>query len=143
MSESFAERLERLKALGPDPLDALVTALKQGQEPPGEWVARWSEQGAEPVARAWVATRDVQPSLLLLALAGRHDDLDAAARAAGVLGPRDPAFPREGGLDAIEEACFFTFFGWGEDVHRRAADAIRAVVPIPPSLKELLSTLKR
>ena len=102
----------------PDPIAELWCALREGRPPPLAWVVRWSRGGGDPVAAAWaVAVHDQSMRELL----------DHA---------RHPAM-RGGDEDGWPETMICHIACIRPNCAPCVA-AIRAAVPVPPTLAELL-----
>ncbi len=105
-----------------DPIAELLGYVEVDEPPPAAWVERWSQGGRDPVAAAWAVSRDEWSMVRLLGWAPLRHEYDA--RLAAV----------RGGACSDEHMTSPTDYGC-----ERCADAVRSVVPVPPTLAELLA----
>jgi len=98
-----------------DPIAELVTALDNEGKPRFVWVVRWSLGERDPVAVAWERSCS-PPDLVRL--------LEIAAHPA---------------ITAAREILRAPFLWDSTDRDRARAEAIRRLVPVPPTLSELLA----
>jgi hypothetical protein len=98
-----------------DPIAQLMRALDRDGKPPLAWVVQWSASGSDPVFAAWSASRSADAMSALLARSAPHLLEAATERLERTLGP-----------------------GWYHWRGSEIAPVIRAAVPRPPALGELL-----
>jgi len=122
---------EWVNTLLADPLVRLVRELNgTGAE---EVRAMWGER--DRFEEAWTATSSPPAMLRLLAVLCRRDDLVAASRSIGM----ELHLPAPGSselFDAVDDACFYFFFGRSASDAQPMAARIRGAVARSPTLAE-------
>jgi len=113
-----------------DPIAQLVSDLRTEGVPRPAWVAQWSKEGRDPIAAAWQASIDSDAMRELLLLSRRHDLYAAAREAVQTAGERPSRIPSALKPDAFEREV--------ERQSRAMAETLRAAVPVPPRLAEVL-----
>lgn len=109
-----------------DPLASFVFHFENHGAPAPGWVERWGE-GGDPLLRAWEIC--VVPRCLVLVLRLLLHPAASRAQDAWLQSTNAPGHPRLGRWD-YEDSC------------RPCADAIRAVVPEPPTFDHAMSTTR-
>ncbi len=126
-----------------DPIAQLVDALRRDGKPPLAWVVRWSQGGREPVAAAWAESGLPHAMIELLRSTASSPESQSVLALADEASRRtwqeQDLFPERdcGSLAAEEYAA--RMMEWRRAGHRACADAVRALVPAPPTLAELLA----
>ncbi len=95
----------------------LVRALESEGKPRFAWVVRWSSDGREPVAAAWSRSWSPTDLARLLELASHPASVPA------------------------RKVLLAPILFESTDTDRARCDAIRRLVPVPPTLSELLAGL--
>ena len=101
-----------------DPLAEFVAALDRFGKPTLHWVVRWSQSRCDPVAAVWQITRSPEGMVRLLEIVA----LPSAAAARRIL--------------------YVDFISSDTDRDVARCDAIRRLVPSPPTLREVLDSVR-